>query len=260
MEDLKETEKNINPNILGQDFKLYFKSIAQINYYDQNNLINKENVEDLLCPICFYIYNSPESCSDKNNSHTFCKDYINNYLKDKNNSPICKLNFEHKIKKEIYNKLDKCQFQCAYKNEGCEEKIFYNEYLNHVNNCKYMIERYECNIQKYNYNKKEFEKCGYIGNKKEMENHFKLCGYISYNCLFCKENILQKNLEKHVINKCKFRIIKNQDDTKYIGEVHNNLKDGYGILYSQNGFKYEGEFKNDKIDGYGIIYYFNDIT
>ena len=173
MENLKEKEKDINTNILEQDFKLYFKSIDQINYYDQNNLINKENVEDILCPICFYIYDSPESCSDKNNSHTFCKDCINNYLKDKNNCPICKLNFEHKIKKEIYNKLDKCQFQCAYKNEGCEEKIFYNEYLNHVNNCKYMIERYECNIQKYNYNKKEFEKCGYIGNKKEMENHFK---------------------------------------------------------------------------------------
>ena len=63
-----------------------------------------------------------------------------------------------------------------------------------------------------------------------------------------------------MINKCKFRIITNQDDTKYIGEVHNNLKDGHGILYLPNGFKYEGEFKNDKIDGYGIIYYFNDIT
>ena len=122
MEDLKETEKDINTNILGQDFKLYFKSIAQINHYDQNNLINKENVEDLLCPICFYIYNSPESCSDKNNSHTFCKDCINNYLKSKNNCPICKLNFEHKIKEEIYNKLNKCQFQCAFKNEGCKAK------------------------------------------------------------------------------------------------------------------------------------------
>ena len=65
---------DINTNILEAGFKKYFKSIDQANYYDQNNLINKENVEDLLCPICFHIYNSPESCSDKNNFHTFYKD------------------------------------------------------------------------------------------------------------------------------------------------------------------------------------------
>ena len=253
MEDLKEKEKAKNTNNLETEFKKYIKYIDKINYYDPNNLINKENVEDLLCPICSYIYNRPESCSYKANSHTFCKDCINNYLKDKNDCPICKLNFGHEIKKEIYNEMNKLQFQCTFKNEGCNEIISYNKYLNHVNNCKYIIERYECNIQKYNYNKKEFEKCGYIGNKKEMENHFKLCGFISYYCLFCKENILQKNLENHVINKCKFRIIKNQNGNKYIGEVHNNLKDGYGILYLPNGIRYEGEFKNDKVDGYGII-------
>jgi len=35
-----------------------------------------------------------------------------------------------------------------------------------------------------------------------------------------------------MINKCKLRIIKNQNEYKYIGEVHNNLnlKDGYGKL------------------------------
>jgi len=97
MEELKKKEKVTNSNILEKEFKKYIsKYIDKINYYDQNNLINKEKVEDLLCPICFYIYNRPESCSFKTNSHIFCKDCINNYLKYKNNCPTCKLNFGNK--------------------------------------------------------------------------------------------------------------------------------------------------------------------
>ena len=73
--------------------------INQVLFYDPENLINKENKEDLICPICFYIFKNPISCSDKKNSLTFCKECIDNYLKDNNTCPTCKLNFEYKIKK-----------------------------------------------------------------------------------------------------------------------------------------------------------------
>ena len=247
MEEIKEKEEEIK-TIKEEDFKKYSIYINQILFYDSDNLVNKENTEDLICPICFYILKDPKSCSDKKNSHSFCKECVDNYLKDNNNTcPTCKLNFEYKIKNEINDELNKLSFQCMFKHKGCNEIKSYSEYLNHINNCKYFIGEYECNIKKYNYNEREFEKCGYIGNKKDIENHLKICGYIFYKCLFCNENILSKDLEEHVTNKCKFRIIKYQDGAKYIGEIENNVKNGYGKLYFPNGIRYEGEFKNDKI-------------
>ena len=262
MEDIKEKEENIDKkpiSIKEEDFEKYIICTNKINFYDTENLINIESTEDLICPICFYIFNNPESCSDKKNSHSFCKDCINNYLKNNNNCPTCKLNFEHKIKKEINEELNKLSFKCTFKKEGCKEIMPYNIYLKHVNNCKYFTGEYECNIKKYNYNNKDFENCGFIGNKTEIENHFKICGFINYNCLFCKEKILTKNLEEHVKNKCKLRIINYQDGSKYIGEVYNNQKNGIGVLYFIGGFRYVGEFKNDKSEGYGMIYYLNSV-
>ena len=68
MEDMKEKEENIDiksTNIKEEDFQKYITCTNKINFYDIENLINKENTENLICPICFYIYNNPKSCSDK---------------------------------------------------------------------------------------------------------------------------------------------------------------------------------------------------
>ena len=154
-------------------FKKFIKRIIKL-IYNKDNVIEKDNIENLICPICFYILKDPISCSNNKNSHSFCKECIDQYLKENNKCPICKQNFEYKISNELNDSLKKLSFECLFKKEGCKEILSYSEYINHINNCKYdnNIE-YECNIKKYNYNKKEFEKCGYIGNKKEMENHFK---------------------------------------------------------------------------------------
>ena len=158
--------------------------MKNFSVYNNDNLINKN--EDLICPICFYILKYPINCSDKNNSHSFCKECIDIYLKESNKCPICKNNFEYKINNDIINSLEKLMFKCLFKNKGCNEIISYKDYFNHLSNCKYKYIKYECNIKKYNYKKKEFEKCGYIGNKKEIEKHFNECAYIKYKCIFCK--------------------------------------------------------------------------
>ena len=203
MEDIKEKEDEIN-DIL---FNTFIKYNNKILLYNPENIINKKNIEDLICPICFNILNNPISCSDKKNSHSFCKECIDTFLKENIKCPICKLTFEYKINYNLKNGLNKLYFKCRFKNEGCKEIISYSEYLNHINNCKYNDRTYECNIKKYNYNKKDFEKCGYTGNKLDIEKHFKLCAYIKYNCLFCNKDILQMNLEEHAKNDCKFGII-----------------------------------------------------
>ena len=151
---------------------------------------------------------NPISCSDKNNSHSFCKECIDIYLKDNNKCPSCELIFEYKINNEIYNKLNKLSFECIFKNEGCNGIFSYSDYLNHINNCKYNNIKYEWSIRKYNNKNKEFEICGFKGNKEEIEKHFKLRGLAEYKCVFCNEKILQINIEEHFKNNCIYGINK----------------------------------------------------
>ena len=238
-------------------FNKYIKR-NPILFYNRDNVIEKDNIEDLICPICFNILKDPISCSSNKNAHSFCKECIDLYLKENNKCPTCKLNFEYKINNELNDSLNKLSFECLFKKEGCKDILSYSEYLNHINNCKYdnNIE-YVCNIKKYNYNKKEFEKCGYIGNKINIEQHFKKCGLSEYKCLFCDKNILQINIEEHATNECKIRFEKYENGDKYFGEKVNNLKEGYGIYIYADGRVYEGQFKNDKKEGFGIEKYSN---
>ena len=248
---MKDKSINEELQLLFDKNNNYVKISNEITYFDIDNLIKKRNIEDLTCPICLFILKEPVSCSEKNNSHNFCKECIDKYLQDNNNCPTCKLNFEYKKNKKIIDALNKLSFYCLYKNEGCNEILSYSDYLSHFKNCKFHNDIYECKIKKYNYAKKEFEICSYTNDKKNMEIHLKKCGLPKYKCLYCSENIFLFNLEKH---NCGFGIIKEKNGDIYIGEKRNNLKEGYGTLYYSNGIKYEGEFINNKKEGYGILY------
>ena len=257
MNDSMKKVEDSNTGMIEDDknFKKYIIKNT-IENYNSDNLIDKHNNENLICAICLNVLKNPISCSDKNNCHSFCKECIDEYLKESNNCPTCKENFEYKKNYLLNNKLVKLNFNCAFKNEGCNSIIPYSDYLNHINNCKYNDDStYECTIMKYNYNYKEFKKCGYTGNKVDIENHFKLCAYIKCNCLFCNKFVLQMNLEEHAKNICKFGIIIYPDGDKYIGEKQNNKAEGYGIYYYSDGDRYEDEYKNDMKEGYGIYYY-----
>ena len=253
MEDNNKISENF---LLDNEISKYIEQIT-ISYIKSDNLIDQENIEDFICPICLNILNNPISCSDKKNSHSFCKNCIDKYLEENDNCPTCKLKFGYKINEELYNTLVKLNFICEFKKEGCSKIIPYSDYLTHINNCKYYNKQFECLIMKYNYESKSFEKCGYLGNKIEIEIHFKKCAFINYKCLFCNKNIINMDLENHIKNECKYGLIKYSNDDIYIGEKNNNIKEGYGIMYYSDGDKYEGEFKNDLKDGYGAFYYLN---
>ena len=247
-------------NYTKTNFEMNFNRYIQkytTQYYNQDNLINKGNIDDLICPICFFILKDPVSCSEKNNAHSFCKHCITKFLSNNNKCPICKLTFEYKSNNQLKNILNKLLFKCVFNNVGCNNILSYSEYINHVNNCIFNT-RYECNTRRYNYKNKEFEKCGYSGNKIKIDNHFKSCGGSTFKCLFCKENMYQTNIEEHMKNKCKFGIIIGPEYPYkfiYIGEKLNKIKHGYGIFYNNNGYRYEGEFKNNIKEGYGRVLY-----
>ena len=177
-------EKFDEANIPENEIEKKYIIREQIKFFDSEDLIDKEKNKDFICPICFFVLNNPISCSDKNNSHSFCKECIDNFLQDNDKCPTCKLKFEYKIKDEIYNSLNELLFKCKFENEGCDKILFYYEYLDHINNCKYSNLLYECNIKKYNYEKKIFEKCGYLGNKIEIQKHLKSCAFKQNKCIF----------------------------------------------------------------------------
>ena len=127
-----------------------------------------------------------------------------------------------------------------FKKEGCNAILSYSDYFNHVNNCKYNNYNLECHIMKYNYHQKKFEKCGYISNKVNMENHFKLCAYANYYCKYCNKIIIHMNLENHVLKDCKFGIINYSNGSTYIGEKQNENENEYSIVYIPLSGKYIG--------------------
>ena len=245
-----------NLNTLSNKYKINknkFIILVKDDDYNPDNLINKENKIDLKCPICLNILNNPKSCSSNKTSHSFCKKCIDKYLKDNNNCPICKKKFDYKINYKIEKQLIDTLFKCNYFKKGCKKVLNYYNYFKHINECKYKNTQYECHVDKYNFLDKQFEKCLYTANNKDIENHFKKCAFLQYKCLFCNENILAINLKEHTEKKCKIRIINIENRIKYIGEYKNDKKDGYGKFYLDNNMIYEGEWKNDKKDGYGIF-------
>ena len=234
--------------------KNHFIILIKDDVYNRDNLINKENIYDLKCAICLNILNNPKSCSSNKNSHSFCKKCIDKYLKENNKyCPICKNYFFYKTNYNIEKQLIKALFNCNYYSKGCKKVLNYYNFFKHINECKYKTIEYECHVEKYNYNNKQFEKCLYTANNNEIEKHFKKCAFNQYKCIFCNENILGINLKEHTEKKCKIRIIY-ENGLKYIGEYKNNKKEGYGKMYYSEGNKYEGEWKNNEREGYGILF------
>ena len=179
----KEEDLNFLLNKYNIDFNEYV--ISDYGFYNRENVINKDDLFDLTCPICLNILKNPISCSTSNHSHCFCNQCINKYLKDSNKCPMCKNIFEFQINEEINNLLNNLLFKCPFYKEGCNNTIKYSEYFNHINNCKYKTNiLYECQVKKYNYKNKEFEKCLYKANLNEIEKHFKLCALLKYKCIF----------------------------------------------------------------------------
>ena len=62
-------DTNISSNEKDEYFDEYIKP-CKVLFYTTDNLINKKNSEDLICPICYQIFINPISCSDKFNSHS----------------------------------------------------------------------------------------------------------------------------------------------------------------------------------------------
>ena len=237
------------------DKNKYIVPAFYINYYNKDNVIDNIDLDNLVCPICFNILKVPKRCSLNQNSHSFCKECIDKYLEESDFCPMCKNYFEYFPNSEIEKLLKKLNFKCIYFEEGCTKIVKYSDYLEHINACEYKNIIYECKVEKYNYIKKNFEKCNYRGNINEIENHFKDCALNKYKCIFCNENILKINFRQHLENTFNITIINFSEGDKYIGEFKDGKSEGYGLDFYLNGDRYEGDYKNNLYEGYGVFDY-----
>ena len=264
VKELQSKEDNImsdDLNVLLNEYNIdknkYIVPAFEINYYNKDYVIGNIDLNNLICPICYNILKNPISCSLNQNSHTFCKECIDISLEVSDACPICKNYFEYIPNFEIENILQEINFKCIYYKEGCSKILKYSEYFSHIKGCEYKKIIYECKIDKYNYIKKQFDKCSYRGYINEIDKHFKICGLLKYKCIFCNKYILKINLKEHLENTFNISIINFSEGDKYVGEIKNGKSEGYGIDYYLNGDQYEGDFKNNLYEGYGVFNYLN---
>ena len=149
------------------DKREYIKPFSVELYYNPDNVIEgKNNINDLICPICYNILKNPISCDSTKKSHSFCEECINKSLEINDKCPMCKQEFEFGINKKVEKLLKKLKFKCIYAEEGCPKILDYSIYFKHIDKCGFRDILYECQIDKYNYAEKKFKKCKYRKIKK----------------------------------------------------------------------------------------------
>ena len=182
----------------------YIKPSSNILDYNVNDVVEgKDYIDILICPICYNILKDPISCNFTEKSHSFCKNCIMQCLKINDKCPICKQTFKFGTNKKVKELLPKLKFKCKYAEEGCQKIFDYSYYPFHLEKCEFKENLYECQVEKYNFKNKAFQKCNYEGTFKKIMKHFKTCALLNYKCLFCNNNFLQINFKKHFSSDCK---------------------------------------------------------
>jgi hypothetical protein len=136
-----------------------------------NDLAIQTNTDDLTCIICLNICYKPVmiTCCER----LICSECVKMMLRQKiNKCPHCNninLNFENPPK-IIIRLLDNLTFKCC--NLGCEEKIKYSFYYDHIYNSCSLKEGLKefCKICSKIYNKNTEHKCNYELNLAENDN------------------------------------------------------------------------------------------
>ena len=153
---------------------------------DEDN--HKNFFELIKCKICFNILKNPYDCTICGN--TFCHNCINQLLIQNKKCPFTCVNF--KIKPSSYyitSYLNKLQFSCLNKENGCDEIISYNNIDKHDQECKYFYTKCP-NIQ-----------CGKKMKWTLLENHLKNeCEYSVLNCTYCSKELCRYEYDEHIKN------------------------------------------------------------
>ena len=275
---------NISDNYYGNLNKDNFNNSqnSTINYYNYNNtqtsfIYNKPQI--LLDQLNEYINeeeNNDNECSiNKNFKETSDISYkanifFNNILDNSDYKYIG--NLSSKDEKEGIGKI-------VYKNNIILLTLFNNNkikgpilmYDKYGNIYKGYIKDNEFNdycILNFNFNKNMIKNKNniktYFDNKMlNNKNDMLINTLINYNNLFdfyldlSDDNYNYYYMEGYILNNNinDVGIIKWKNNSSYVGEIKNGVKDGIGIFKWPDGSRYEGEFVQDRMEGWGEIYF-----
>jgi len=99
-----------------------------------------ENINNCTCSICQNIYYKPVMC--RNCENHFCSSCIDEWILNHPGAcPFCK-NFDKKKQSILLNNiLDKLKISCEYKDNGCNEILYYESLLKHQARCVFSMRR-----------------------------------------------------------------------------------------------------------------------
>jgi hypothetical protein len=221
--------------------------------------------EILRCSVCYNIPFKPGCCNECRS--LLCHECINSWLEINESCPMCRYPFVNRsldrLSKEFMSKI---KLHCPFKEEGCSENIKYDSFINHIEECKYVI--YTC------------ENCGKKGNLPEIKQHSCniLCNFcsewIDYKdqdehmikclennlCKFCNKYLSSRDMKYHIINEC----LRVDAKCKICGElgIRKSLIDSHDIKYCLDKmlekYKNKEETKKQKYDEWYESYFNNN--
>lgn len=125
----------------------HLKSTVELGYLDPKRVVENLPGSELICSICHNILWKPVACTTCEN--TFCagciRTWINKAGSDSETTCPFHCTFKEKRAPPVLNVLlSKLQIYCAYRNNGCQEKLGYDALETHEKTCEY--ERVPCHL------------------------------------------------------------------------------------------------------------------
>jgi len=169
--------------------------------HNKDYLENISNVSK--CSICQRIMINPQECDNDECDKTFCLYCIN----DSKRCPGCEKSSFHPCSKGIRTLLSNLQIWCNI--EGCNEKVKYDSYVTHIQNCQFkLIQCKECN--------ENFK-------KKDEDEHLKICSKRTLNEV--NDNNHENNNDNHKENLDENSIVKSNDLETINKNIEKIIKD-----------------------------------
>jgi len=199
-----------------------------LQYGINTGLISEEFnhfLSELLCSICNSLVWNPVLC--KSCEKPFCSKCIESWVKTNNGKCPNQCTYESKeISRTLKNILNKIVIICMFSINGCDQKVAYEYYEDHLKKCDFcpwkclglgcdyvnskenaFIHSQNCSkiVEVCNHCKKHFKIVEFL-------QHFENCDMATENCMFCDTDVPRRLHNEHTREVCTNAIVKKYEE------------------------------------------------